>query len=314
MIFILLKRGVFTASLLVLPLAGDASALGSQAFAAAPDFARKSMPTRSNVDNQDSLRGRSGKLKARIVPPHREGSIRVLQRLFGDSAHRRPGVYTSADSLSGRPFSFITLLPFPARLRGAVGPYHVGFWPGERRGSRSKNANPDGFIEVTMANQDTPLSEHFRLRDFLTHDQQDVWPKYMVLRESLVDKLELLISDLQSRGIRVAHLGVMSGFRSPQYNALGVGPKGGRAKDSQHQYGDAADVFVDNNGDGVMDDLNGDGRTDLRDARIVLESLERVERSHPDFIGGAGLYRATRSHGPFVHVDVRGSRARWGLI
>jgi hypothetical protein len=63
-----------------------------------------------------------------------------------------------------------------------------------------------------------------------------------------------------------------------------------------------------------MDDLNRDGRVDTRDARVVLESVERIERQHPDLIGGAGLYRATSAHGPFVHVDVRGSRARWGLI
>ncbi len=165
---------------------------------------------------------------------------------------------------------------------------------------------------MTTSNQDTPLSDHFRLRDFLTHDQQSVWPKYLVLRDALVDKLELVISDLQSRGYAVSHMQVMSGFRTPQYNAQGVGKKGGRATDSRHQYGDAADVFVDNNGDGRMDDLNHDGRVDTRDAKIVMQSVERIEQLHPDLIGGAGLYKATRAHGPFVHVDVRGSRARWG--
>jgi hypothetical protein len=30
-------------------------------------------------------------------------------------------------------------------------------------------ANPQGFIEVTPENQNTPVSEHFRLRDFLTN-------------------------------------------------------------------------------------------------------------------------------------------------
>ena len=30
------------------------------------------------------------------------------------------------------------------------------------------------------------------------------------------------------------------------------------------------------------------------------------------FIGGLGKYKKTASHGPFVHVDVRGFRARWG--
>lgn len=269
--------------------------------------------TIARVALPDSIAGRSGKLKARIVSPRRNGAgIRILRELFGDSAEREPGIYHAADSATGRPFSLITLLPFDARERGKLGSYRIGFWPGERRSSWQEEKAPEGFIEVTSTNQDTPLSDHFRLRDFLTHDQQSVWPKYLVLRDALVDKLELVISDLQSRGYRVSHMQVMSGFRTPQYNAQGVGKKGGRATDSRHQYGDAADVFVDSNGDGRMDDLNHDGRVDTRDAKIVLQSVERIELLHPDLIGGAGLYKATRAHGPFVHVDVRGSRARWG--
>jgi uncharacterized protein YcbK (DUF882 family) len=31
-------------------------------------------------------------------------------------------------------------------------------------------------------------------------------------------------------------------------------------------------------------------------------------------VGGVGVYRATSSHGAFAHVDVRGYRARWGLL
>jgi hypothetical protein len=104
---------------------------------------------------------------------------------------------------------------------------------------------------------------------------------------------------------------VMSGFRTPQYNAQGVGRKGGRAKDSRHQFGDAADVFVDNNRDGRMDDLNHDHRVDSRDAKVIVAAVERVERAYPDLAGGGGIYRATRAHGPFAHIDARGWRARW---
>ena len=262
-------------------------------------------------NGDDSLGGKSGKLRARILAPRRDGGIRVLEWLFGDSTARRTTGRGTADSLSSRPFSFITLIPFAVREQGRLGDYRIGFWPGERSRGFLEDKAPDGFIEVTSNNQDTQLSENFRLRDFLTHDQQSVWPKYLVIRESLVDKLELLIDDLRSRGVAVRHLSVMSGFRTPQYNVKGVG-RGGRAKDSRHQYGDAADVYVDNDNDGRMDDLNHDGRVDLRDAKFLLESVERIEMQHPDLIGGAGLYRATREHGPFVHVDTRGSRARWG--
>lgn len=264
------------------------------------------------ITDYDSLGGRSGKLRARILGARRPGAIRTLERLFGDSATHRPGIYSSPDSATGTSFAFITLIPFQQKDRGRLGDYRIGLWPSEKGRKAASDDDPEGFIEVTPSNQDTQVSEHFRLRDFLTKDQQQIWPKYLVLREGLVDKLELVIDDLQRRGIRVARLGVMSGFRTPQYNAMGVGRRGGRASDSRHQYGDAADVFVDNNADGRMDDLNRDGRVDTRDAKVLLESVERVEASHPDLIGGAGLYRATRVHGPFVHVDARGTKARWG--
>ena len=254
----------------------------------------------------DSLKGRSGKLLARVVTAARGGPIRILQTLFGDSATRRPGVYTA--SAAGSSFSLITLLPFGSKDGGRLGRYWMGKWPAERSG---RGTVPEGFIEVTATNQHTRVSQHFVLRDFLTHDQEQVWPKYLVLREALVDKLELIITDLEDRGVTVQRVGVLSGFRTPQYNAQQVRP-GGRARDSRHQYGDAADIFVDNDHNGMMDDINRDGRVDLRDTKMILQSVERVEQQHPELAGGAGLYKSTRMHGPFVHVDVRGTRVRWG--
>lgn len=177
----------------------------------------------------------------------------------------------------------------------------------------SPYAHPIGFIRATPGDIGTPLSAHFTIGNFLTHDQREVWPKYVVVREPLVDKLELVIQELERSGTAVTHMTVMSGFRTPQYNATG-GNTLGRAELSRHMYGDAADVFVDNDGNGVMDDLNHDGRIDYRDGQVILAAVERVERAHPDLVGGAGVYRSTSDHGPFVHIDVRGKRARWGLI
>jgi hypothetical protein len=263
-----------------------------------------------NVD-RDTLMGRSGKLWMRLVSPRQRHAIRILERLFGDSAARNPGVYVLSDEASEPPFAFVNLVPFSAKRRGMVGPYRLGSWPTERRTGRSPAyENPEGFIEVTLENRDTPVSRHFRLRDFLTKDQLSVWPKYLVLQERLLDKLELVIDELQATGVHVGHLSVMSGFRTPQYNQRGVGA-GGRAQDSRHQYGDAADVFVDNDRDGRMDDINGDGRVNTNDARFLARFVERVEARHTDLVGGVGIYNATAAHGPFVHVDARGVRARW---
>ena len=271
-------------------------------------------PARGDLWFLDSLVGRSGKLRALFVNPTRHTyAVDALEQLFGDSALERPGIYTVQDSDVTQPLSFISLVPFTAKHQGRIGPYRLGTWPHERRTARnSAYANPDGFVEVTPENEDTYVSEHFRLRDFLTHDQENVWPKYLVLESRLVDKLELVIADLNEHGIRVEHLAIMSGFRTPEYNRLGVGRRGGRAQDSRHQYGDAADVYVDNNESGRMDDLNHDGRVDMRDARIIRSAVDRVEAEDPELVGGVGLYHATRAHGPFVHIDTRGERVRWG--
>jgi len=206
----------------------------------------------------------------------------------------------------------IPLVPFSAKVNGRIGPYRLGDWPYEKlQPSNPVYANPKGFVEVTPENLSTHLSEHFTLGQFITKDQLSVWPKYVVLQPRLLDKLELTIEELRREGHPVRGFFVMSGFRTPDYNEQGVGA-GGRSAVSRHQYGDAADVYPDDHGKGRMDDLNGDGRVDLRDARILARAAEAVERLHPELIGGIGIYPATGAHGPFVHIDARGSRARWG--
>lgn len=233
--------------------------------------------------------------------------------LVADTVPRDTGFTGKSGKLKGPLFSYISQRPFSAKVNGRIGHYLLGFWPGEKKRVNSvAYANPKGFYEVTRENQDTYVSEHFRLRDFLTKDQASTWPKYLVLRVELVDKLELVIQELKARGLDVRHMQVMSGFRTPRYN--GSGNTGGRSDVSRHMYGDAADVFVDNDRNGRMDDLNRDGRVDHRDARVILDAAERVERRHPELAGGVGVYRANSAHGPFAHVDVRGWRARWGLI
>jgi uncharacterized protein YcbK (DUF882 family) len=253
----------------------------------------------------DTLLGRSGKLRARFLPM-REA------RAFADRLQARraePGASALASRIAS--IHVLPVIPFLFKVDGWMGMYRMGYWPGEQRAEGALYGLPSGFIEVTPGNRDLPVSEHFRLRDFLTKDQEHVWPKYLVLRESLLDKLELVMDELRLMGYPVQRLQVMSGFRHPFYNALGVGA-GGRARESRHQYGDAADVFVDNDGDGRMDDLDGDGHATVMDADLIILAVERVEMAHPELTGGIGRYYATHAHGPFVHVDVRGTAARWG--
>lgn len=259
--------------------------------------------------------GRSGKLLAHFVAPSHALAVPVLSRLFGDEQGKwTPRIERVArrDSTAGKAFNVISMATFTDKSEdGYVGGYRMGFWPAEE--GRVRNAayeNPEGFIEVTPENQDMFVSEHFRLRDFLTHDQGDVWPKYVVLREELLDKLELVIDDLKKHGVAADHIHVLSGFRTPQYNHE-LGAASGRADDSRHQFGDAADVYIDRNDNGRMADLNHDGRVDMKDSKVILAAVSRVEAEYPELVGGTGVYHAQGSHGPFAHIDVRGSLARW---
>jgi hypothetical protein len=226
-------------------------------------------------------------------------------------APEEPGVYDLEVSANGetRQMSDARILvkvPSNVKSSGKIGSYRIGSYPEGRKG---RYAAPEGFIEVTRENQGLRISEHFTLREFLTHDQQNVWPKYVIVSPRLLDKLELVMHQLNESGTPAKRMVVMSGFRTPQYNEKGL--SNGRAKLSRHQYGDAADVWVDNDGDWYLDDLNKDGRRDTGDVRVMLRAVNAVETKYPELLGGAGIYRDNGAHGPFIHIDTRGSKARW---
>lgn len=277
-----------------------------------------------------TARGKSGKLRAAIQPstgainPDTMAEGGHLEYSQGGPSATQPtgaGVWNVALAIGNaiRPvagFNLISMLPFSAKKNGHVGLYYLGTWPSEKgvlgpsKAPAGAYANPKGFIEVTEKNADTRVSEHFKLRDFLTHDQPNVWPKYLVIQPRLIDKLELVLTDLQEHGIDTRGVRVMSGFRTPQYNYTG-GNTGGRANLSRHMYGDAADIYIDNTGDGQMDDLNHDGKITIDDARVIEAAVDRVDAKHLELVGGAGVYTAGPGHGPFIHIDTRGYRARW---
>ena len=247
--------------------------------------------------------GLSGKVFARFVLPEDWISLAAL-----------PGAQVASASIQGGPTpgteTVFTMRSFGQKVRAWLNGYRLGYWPQEKGRLRSEAyRNPDGFIEVTPDNEDTRVSEHFRLRDFVSHGQTEVWPKYVVLREPLLDKLELLIEDLNDHGVNAEGMRIRSGFRTPAHNQAVRGE--GSARDSRHQFGDAADVFIDQEGNGKMSDLNGDGRVNFADVKLILDAVERVEARYPELVGGTGLYAYYGRSGPFAHIDVRGTRARW---
>ena len=217
-------------------------------------------------------------------------------------APARPGAFWLVVSRGGVTDTIADLAvlvehPMPNTMATGINGYHMGRWP-----KASDGIVPRGFIEVSDRISDFPLSPHLRLSDFVVHDAQDEFPKYLHVREALLDKVELVVEELaQMRGRSAASikLNVASGFRSPAHN----GELSGTAQDSRHMYGDAADIAIDANNDGKLTEI---------DARLVAAAAEVVERKYPDLVGGIGLYITTEGAGwPYVHIDTRGHRARW---
>lgn len=255
----------------------------------------------------DTLFGRSHALRFAALSAAEADSYKSLLDVFGDTIIHTPGTFTVL--ANGEPFHFFILRPFGQKRGERLGVYRLGFWPAERWMMAENYLNPDGFVEVHERDLGMKLSAHFRLGDFLTRDHQATWPKFVVLEERLIDKLELVLGELRDRGIDNSRVVVLSGFRAPYYNDLRI--EEGAARASRHQFGDAADLIIDADGDGRMDDLNRDGRRDMRDLNPIGAAVAKVERDHPELAGGLGTYAAMGPSGPFAHIDVRGTSARW---
>lgn len=207
--------------------------------------------------------------------------------------------------------SVITLVPLSQKRGGRIGNYRIGNWPYEGGGApKAIYRPPPGLIRVTPQNKETWLSEHIQLKDFITKGQENVWPKYVAVQPRILDKIELVVQELELMGHPVENIFAVSGFRTPAYNA-GGGNTSGRGALSRHMYGDAMDIAIDNDRNGVMDDLNGDGRITLADARVIGTAVDRVEAKYPQLVGGMHYYPPTGGHRGMVHIDTRGYRARW---
>ncbi len=191
------------------------------------------------------------------------------------------------------------MVPFASKIGQSLNGYRIGNYYGGIDGDAA--ASPRGFIEVTPEIVELAVSKHLRLADFVTHDeQQDRWPKYVALDTRVLDKVELVLAYVGAfRGGRnnTVKVDVHSGFRTPVYNRRV--PRS--ARDSRHQFGDAADLAID---------ADGDGRVTYRDGMLVSLQVEQVERDFPQYVGGLGVY-GNQNGAPYVHIDVRGKRARW---
>lgn len=223
-----------------------------------------------------------------------------------------PGQYELLlkDSLGRKmQLSIFVMTPASEVINGRLGGYRIDAYPSKPYRGLDSYLPPIGYIKVTQANMHTKVSPHFTLGQFLCKQRTDAKEKYLVQRPELILKLESILSAINQAGIRSDSFQIMSGYRTPYYNKLI-----GNGENSRHIYGAAADIFIDSNpSDGRMDDLNADGVVNRQDSAWLYNFIENLSQlENWPYIGGLGEYGATSAHGPFVHIDVRGYRARWG--
>ena len=225
------------------------------------------------------------------------------------TAPRQPGAYTlevaRGDGARMR-FTALVTTPRQAVRGGMLNGYLIGNYPQHPAG-QAIYRQPDGFIEVNARTAELPITPRLTLGQFVC--KQDArGARYVALRERLPLALEAALGRFARAGIAASGLTVMSGYRTPHYNR-----QLGDTRFSRHQFGDAADVFVDEDGDGQMDDLNADGRHDVGDARLLFGIVDaaQTDADWQRFSGGLSAYPPTEYHGAFVHLDTRGVKARW---
>lgn len=207
--------------------------------------------------------------------------------------------------------TLVNVVPYQQMRNGTLDGYRIGEYAAKPLKGLEQYERPKGFIRLTDQKGGLRVSDHYRMQDFQC--KLDGTTKYLILRTDALIKLEILQHELQTKhGLNFDRFTIMSGYRTPYYNAR-IGNETGY---SRHLYGDAMDIYIDQNRDGSMDDVNGDRRVDTSDARFILRVAEQIDHSEEWgwLKGGAGVYHANAAHGPYVHVDARGYVARWGAI
>ncbi|HEX6088126.1 MAG TPA: D-Ala-D-Ala carboxypeptidase family metallohydrolase [Thermoanaerobaculia bacterium] len=207
--------------------------------------------------------------------------------------------------------TLVNVVPYTAMRNGKLDGYRIGEYAAQPLKGLEQYERPKGFVRLADHNDDLWVSDHYRMRDFQC--KLDGTTKFLVLRTDALVKLEILQHELLIRhNLKFDRFTIMSGYRTPYYNAK-IGNETGY---SRHLYGDAMDIYIDQNADGKMDDVNRDGRTDTNDARFLLKVAASIDESKEWgwLKGGAGVYHANSAHGPYIHVDARGYVARWGAI
>lgn len=189
---------------------------------------------------------------------------------------------------------------------------------------------PELFYAVTPQTYRLKIFRNYSLGDFdLDPRFMEVkYPRYIAIHPNLLRKLGLLEDMVKVKGHTITKFKIFYGFRSPEYN-LGArdedGSKTLKTSFSMHMYGLAADMIIDEDNDLVMDDLNGDKKSDIKDAQLLLQYVNELDKTlreqGSELLGGAGWYyhhdfweRGEYAQSPYVHIDARGFTSANGTL
>ena len=303
--------GLLFAALTLVPGARAAETGSRIALEALPQYVDRVfvpvVPQTTNTLRIDSLRAE------KVLDVPQPFDVRVVNGGFAIFSDGGDAAGYARVRAGGRELTLtlVNVVPYSSMKNGKLNGYRIGEYAAQPLRGLEQYERPRGFVRLADHNDDLWVSDHYRMRDFQC--KLDGTTKFLVLRTDALVKLEILQHELQTRhGLRFDRFTIMSGYRTPYYNAK-IGNETGY---SRHLYGDAMDVFIDQNRDGKMDDVNRDGRVDTSDARFLLRVAESIDNSAQWgwLKGGAGVYHANAAHGPYLHVDARGYVARWGAI
>ncbi|MDP8245564.1 MAG: hypothetical protein P9L94_15875 [Candidatus Hinthialibacter antarcticus] len=183
-------------------------------------------------------------------------------------------------------------------------------------------SQPKLFYEIDRETYFIKVFKNYTLGDFdldprfLSMD----YPRYIAIHPYILRKIDLFEQQLAADGHPVKKLKIFYGYRSPDYN-IGRRNRDGeltlKSPFSMHMYGLAIDFIIDEDDNLVLDDLNGDGRVTMDDAREMMKSADALDKALRDqgseLVGGAGPYphhdyyeRGEVVQTPYVHIDARG--------
>ena len=142
-------------------------------------------------------------------------------------APKIPGIYraqfvpksvSSAEKLEPSELLIFVMHAKSEVIKGKLNGYTIGEYPKKALNGLAIYEPPKGFVEVTKENQDTFISPHYQLKQFLCKQNQG-FPKYVVLQTRLLRKLEFFTQAVNERGIATEGFTIMSGYRTPFYNS-----------------------------------------------------------------------------------------------